>query len=86
MIQIKNFISKEEILKITEYVDTNQNLFVNRDDGKKISFNKIKTAPVCDISLWNQMFKQILVTKLEKVFVLKKDLDNMLMHLTILFY
>ena len=68
IVQIKNFISKEEILKITEYVDTNQNLFVNRDDGKKYCFNFENSTPVCDVELWNELFKQILIPKLKKIF------------------
>jgi len=68
IIEIKNFISKEEISKLANYANSSKNVFVNRDDGKKISFNEIKTSPVCNMDLWNELFKQILIPKLKEVF------------------
>ena len=70
IIEINNFISKKEISKLNDYVKSAKNIWIDRDDGKKYSFNVVNnnSFPVCDIELWDDLFKQILFTKLKKIF------------------
>ena len=66
--EIKNFLSAKEIKKILNYIKKNKNYFVNRNDGWKISFNKIIKKPVRGINNWHPIFKDILKKKLKKIF------------------
>ncbi len=66
--EIKNFLSATEIKKILNYTKQNKNYFVNRNDGWKISFNKIIKKPVRGINNWHPIFKDILKKKLKKIF------------------
>ena len=73
IIVVNNFISKKEISKLNDYVKSAKNIWIDRDDGKKYSFNVVNNSsfPVCDIELWDDLFKQILLTKFKKIFILK---------------
>ena len=66
--EIKNFLSNTEIKKILNYTKKNKNYFVNRNDGWKISFNKIKKRPVRAIENWHPIIKDILKNKLKQTF------------------
>ena len=66
--EIKKFLSQNEVNKILKYKNNNANYFVKRNDGWKISFNKIKKKPVRSIKSWDQIFQKILYPKLKKIF------------------
>ena len=66
--EVKNFLNKGEIDRILKYVKNNKNFFVNRNDGWKISFNKIDKEPVRSIENWHPVIKNILSSKLRKTF------------------
>ena len=59
-----NNLNKGEIDKILKYVKNNKNFFVNRNDGWKISFNKIDKEPVRSIENWHPVIKNILINLL----------------------
>ena len=66
--EIKKFLSQNEVNKILKYKNNNANYFVKRNDGWKISLNKIKKKPVRSIKSWDQIFQKILYPKLKKIF------------------
>jgi len=66
--EIKKFLSQNEVNKILKYKNNNANYFVKRNDGWKVSFNKIKKKPVRSIKSWDQIFQKILYPKLKKIF------------------
>ena len=59
IIEIENFVSDKELSELNNYTASNKNLWINRDDGQKYCFNFKNSSPVCDISLWNDLFMQI---------------------------
>ena len=68
IIEIENFVSDKELSELNNYTASNKNRWINRDDGQKYCFNFKNSSPVCDISLWNDLFIQILLPKLKKIF------------------
>ena len=68
IIEIKKFLNIKEINKILRYAKTNKYYLVNRNDGWKISFNKINKKPVRKIDDWHPILKNIISDKLKKIF------------------
>ena len=66
--EIKGFLSRKEIKKILNYKDKNPNYFVKRNDGWKISFNKINKKPIRSIDKWHPILKDTIYPKLKKIF------------------
>ena len=66
--EIKNFLSPKEVKLILKYTKNNTNYLVNRNDGWKISFNKIKKRPARAINSWHPIIKNIICPKLKKIF------------------
>ena len=68
IVEIENFLFKNEIDEIINYVNSTKNIFVDRDDVKRISFNTLNSKPVRKIEHWEEIFKKILLKKIEKLF------------------
>ena len=46
IVEIENFLLKNEIDEIINYVNSTKNIYVDRDDVKRISFNTLNSRPV----------------------------------------
>ena len=42
IIEIENFLSQDEVSELLNYVNSTKNIFVDRDDSKRFSFNNIE--------------------------------------------
>ena len=58
IVEIENFLLKKEIDEIINYVNSTKNIFVDRDDVKRISFNTLNSRPVRKIEHWEEIFKK----------------------------
>ena len=72
IMEIENFLSQDEVRELLNYINSTKNIFVDRDDSKRFSFNNINKKPVRNINQWGVLFKKTILNKLNKIF---KDVD-----------
>ena len=72
IVEIENFLNKDEIKEIINHVNLSKNVFADRDDSKRIAFNTLNSRPVRNTEQWEEIFKRIILKKIKKTF---KDIN-----------